>query len=139
MDYSLFVCVHFLYSVPSHYKDAGPILLNKPLNQDSKNVWPQPEYNGSKGVWVNGEAALQKLHGGSDPCIVYCGIIDALQVYDMYKYGEHLWKANLLMQRDISAVSPEDYGSRFVKFMEKCFKSNKNVPIRSNLEPKNIK
>lgn len=79
-------------------------------------------------VWSNGLPALHRLDGQAEPCLIFLGIIDILQTYDMTKTLEHIWKAKLLLQRDISAVNPNLYGNRFLQFMRSCFVQNSDVP-----------
>ncbi|ORX77935.1 SAICAR synthase-like protein [Anaeromyces robustus] len=49
----------------------------------------------------------------------YMGIIDYLSPWDWKKIIEHYFKTLILFQKNISAVSPTDYGKRFFKFVEK--------------------
>jgi len=48
----------------------------------------------------------------------YMGIIDYLAPWDFKKIIEHYFKTIFLFQRNISAVSPKQYGKRFFKFVE---------------------
>jgi len=48
----------------------------------------------------------------------YMGIIDYLSPWDFKKIVEHYFKTIFLFQRNISAVSPTQYGKRFFKFVE---------------------
>jgi len=60
----------------------------------------------------------------------YMGIIDYLAPWDLKKILEHYFKVIFLFQRNISAVSPKQYGKRFYKFVE-----NKIVSAAPTPEP----
>lgn len=56
--------------------------------------------------------------------IYYFGVIDLLTKYNLKKRAEHFWKSIALIasgkrsqRRDISAISPQAYGSRFLHFI----------------------
>ncbi|KAK9845785.1 hypothetical protein WJX81_002291 [Elliptochloris bilobata] len=53
--------------------------------------------------------------------VVYFGIIDVLQEYNMSKRLEHGFKALLADARTISAVDPRQYSRRFQEFMRSVF------------------
>ncbi|EFA85370.1 phosphatidylinositol-4-phosphate 5-kinase family protein [Heterostelium album PN500] len=50
--------------------------------------------------------------------IYYIGLIDTLTTYDMKKRGEHAIKSVLFDKTQISAVSPKDYRTRFIKYIQ---------------------
>ncbi|KAL0483560.1 phosphatidylinositol phosphate kinase [Acrasis kona] len=55
--------------------------------------------------------------------IYFVGIIDLLQQWDSRKQLENLWKGSIHWgdKKNISAVSPKLYASRFLQFVEKSF------------------
>uniref|UniRef100_A0A1D1YJ34 Phosphatidylinositol 4-phosphate 5-kinase n=1 Tax=Anthurium amnicola TaxID=1678845 RepID=A0A1D1YJ34_9ARAE len=53
--------------------------------------------------------------------VLYFGIIDILQDYNMKKKIEHAFKSSKFDPMTISAIEPKLYAKRFVKFMEKVF------------------
>ncbi|TXG47363.1 hypothetical protein EZV62_026657 [Acer yangbiense] len=57
--------------------------------------------------------------------VLYLGIIDILQEYNMTKKMEHAYKSLQFDSLSISAVDPTFYSKRFLEFVEKVF------PVRS--------
>lgn len=53
--------------------------------------------------------------------VLYLGIIDVLQEYNMTKKIEHACKSLKFDPLTISAVDPHLYSTRFIKFLEKVF------------------
>ncbi|CAN6460639.1 unnamed protein product [Victoria cruziana] len=56
--------------------------------------------------------------------VIYLGIIDILQAYNMKKKFEHAFKSLQFDSCSISAVDPKLYASRFKKFIEYVFPTN---------------
>ncbi|KAK8967217.1 Phosphatidylinositol 4-phosphate 5-kinase 1 [Platanthera guangdongensis] len=84
------------------------------------------------GVNMPAQASRRLLReGGSDSSeadlfkaydvVLYLGIIDILQEYNMTKKVEHACKSIKLDPLTISAVEPKLYASRFIAFLEKVF------------------
>lgn len=77
--------------------------------------------------------ALRKLLQGEgpdsaeiDPCevydvVLYLGIIDILQEYDMTKKIERAYKSLKFDPLSISTVEPKLYSKRFISFLKKVF------------------
>ena len=57
----------------------------------------------------------------AEDVVVYMGIIDILQDYNMSKKLEHGWKSFYLDGQAISAVDPVLYSKRFSNFMSDVF------------------
>ncbi|KAK6945598.1 Phosphatidylinositol-4-phosphate 5-kinase, core [Dillenia turbinata] len=55
--------------------------------------------------------------------VLYLGIIDILQEYNLKKKLEHTYKSLRLDPQSISAVEPKLYSRRFIDFLEKVFPS----------------
>lgn len=53
--------------------------------------------------------------------VLYLGIIDILQEYNMTKKIEHAYKSLQFDPLSISAVEPKLYSKRFIEFLEKVF------------------
>lgn len=53
--------------------------------------------------------------------VLYFGIIDILQEYNMTKRAEHAWKSLKCDPLSISSVEPNLYSRRFISFLEKVF------------------
>jgi len=69
--------------------------------------------------------------------VIYFGIIDFLQEYNMRKRLEHQGKAMLYLNKSsISVTNPAAYGTRFRSFMSKLFqaarKNSKEVERRGS-------
>ena len=60
-------------------------------------------------------------HGESHDVVLYFGIIDVLQVYDMGKKLENAYKSFQFEASSISAVDPYAYSRRFRDFMCQIF------------------
>ncbi|XP_009390252.2 phosphatidylinositol 4-phosphate 5-kinase 1-like isoform X1 [Musa acuminata AAA Group] len=84
------------------------------------------------GVNMPAQASWKLLHGEGldttelDPAdvydvVLYFGIIDILQEYNMNKKIEHVCKSLKLDPVSISAVEPKMYKKRFIRFLEKVF------------------
>ncbi|KAK4478680.1 hypothetical protein RD792_014173 [Penstemon davidsonii] len=56
--------------------------------------------------------------------VLYLGIIDILQEYNMSKKIEHAYKSIQFDSVSISAVDPNFYSERFLEFIQKVFPSN---------------
>lgn len=82
---------------------------------------------------VNMPARAQKVHEDMNTelenpntideydVVLYLGIIDILQEYNMSKRVEHAVKSLKFDPLSISAVDPNSYSKRFVKFLESIF------------------
>lgn len=53
--------------------------------------------------------------------VLYMGIIDILQEYNVRKKMEHAYKSLHFDPLAISVVEPKYYAARFIKFLEKVF------------------
>lgn len=53
--------------------------------------------------------------------VLYFGIIDILQEYNITKKLEHAYKSLVFDPLTISAVEPKLYSKRFISFLEKVF------------------
>lgn len=65
----------------------------------------------------------QTFHGVYD-VVLYLGIIDILQEYNMSKKIEHAYKSLQFDSLSISAVDPTFYSRRFLEFIQKVFPTN---------------
>ncbi|KAL3135393.1 hypothetical protein ABBQ32_007577 [Trebouxia sp. C0010 RCD-2024] len=72
-------------------------------------------------VPVAPEEAGDTAQGGSEDVVLYFGIIDILQEYNMSKRFEHSFKSLSHDGSTISAVNPRAYANRFQDFMKKVF------------------
>lgn len=57
----------------------------------------------------------------AEDVVLYLGVIDILQDYNMSKKLEHGWKSFYMDGQAISAVDPVRYSKRFREFMDKVF------------------
>ena len=82
--------------------------------------------------------ALRKKRESGNPTdpdavwsIYYVGIIDVLQRYDFSKKMEHFFKANVrcMDAHGISAVSVQEYATRFLQAMDKYFVWNAKLRL----------
>ncbi|KAH8505720.1 hypothetical protein H0E87_012799 [Populus deltoides] len=70
-----------------------------------------------------GEEEKQTFHEAYD-VVLYLGIIDILQEYNMSKKIEHAYKSLQFDSLSISAVDPTFYSRRFLEFIQKVFPPN---------------
>jgi len=72
---------------------------------------------------IPGEEEKQTFHEAYD-VVLYLGIIDILQEYNMSKKIEHAYKSLQFDSLSISAVDPTFYSRRFLEFIQKVFPPN---------------
>ncbi|DBA84719.1 hypothetical protein WJX77_004824 [Trebouxia sp. C0004] len=72
-------------------------------------------------VPIASEEAGDNAHTSSEDVVLYFGIIDILQEYNMSKRFEHSFKSLSHDGSTISAVNPRAYANRFQDFMKKVF------------------
>ncbi|ESW34790.1 hypothetical protein PHAVU_001G181400 [Phaseolus vulgaris] len=77
----------------------------------------------SRAEQISGKQEQQKLHSVYD-VVLYLGIIDILQDYNMTKKIEHAYKSLHFDSLSISAVDPTFYSHRFLEFIQKVFPPN---------------
>lgn len=71
-------------------------------------------------VFYSDDGGLRATHenGQRGEEIYYLGIIDCLTPYGFVKKAEHFWKGLSHNRSQISPIPPEQYGERFINFME---------------------
>lgn len=72
---------------------------------------------------IPGKDDTQVFHEVYD-VVLYLGIIDILQEYNMSKKIEHAYKSIQFDSISISAVDPTFYSQRFLEFIQKLFPPN---------------
>ncbi|KDP29195.1 hypothetical protein JCGZ_16584 [Jatropha curcas] len=72
---------------------------------------------------IPGKEEKETFHEAYD-VVLYLGIIDILQEYNMSKKIEHAYKSLQFDSLSISAVDPTFYSSRFLEFIQKVFPTN---------------
>ncbi|KAK7267799.1 hypothetical protein RIF29_20478 [Crotalaria pallida] len=72
---------------------------------------------------IPGKQETQMFHEAYD-VVLYLGIIDILQEYNMSKKIEHAYKSLQFDSFSISAVDPTFYSQRFLDFIQKVFPPN---------------
>jgi len=87
--------------------------------------------------WSGGIPAYTK---DGDRLLIYLGIIDILQHYQIMKRAEHAWKAVVYDGSKVSVCKPSFYAKRFLDFMEEeVFHENKNsVQVIRRRSRKNV-
>ncbi|KAK3043028.1 hypothetical protein RJ639_002596 [Escallonia herrerae] len=68
---------------------------------------------------IPGEEERQMFHEVYD-VVLYLGIIDILQEYNIHKKIEHAYKSIQFDSLSISAVNPTFYSQRFLEFIQRC-------------------
>lgn len=72
---------------------------------------------------IPGKEGTQMFHEVYD-VVLYLGIIDILQDYNMSKKIEHAYKSPQFDYLSISAVDPTFYSQRFLEFIQRVFPPN---------------
>lgn len=72
---------------------------------------------------IPGDNQVETFHEAYD-VVLYLGIIDILQEYNMSKKIEHAYKSIQFDSVSISAVDPVFYSERFLEFIRKVFPPN---------------
>ncbi|XP_076947467.1 phosphatidylinositol 4-phosphate 5-kinase 7-like [Bidens hawaiensis] len=84
------------------------------------NMPAQANHKVSQGVSGSSEAELFEVYD----VVLYLGIIDVLQEYNMRKKIEHAYKSFRHDPMSISVADPKFYSKRFFNFLEKVFPPN---------------
>ncbi|URE04768.1 phosphatidylinositol-4-phosphate 5-kinase [Musa troglodytarum] len=141
MDYSLLVGVHFREASASQETDVPCDVnnTNEPTPRLSRTDMDQflcdPTRWASIKLGANMPARVELIvrrtdgesllimepTGGLTDVILYFGIIDILQDYDISKKLEHAYKSIQYDPTSISAVDPKQYSKRFREFIYKVF------------------
>jgi len=77
----------------------------------------------SRAEQISEKQEKRKFHEVYD-VVLYLGIIDILQDYNMTKKIEHAYKSLQFDSLSISAVDPTFYSHRFLEFIQKVFPPN---------------
>ncbi|KAM7464215.1 hypothetical protein LguiA_032336 [Lonicera macranthoides] len=72
---------------------------------------------------IPGKEETQMFHEVYD-VVLYLGVIDILQEYNIHKKIEHAYKSIQFDSLSISAVDPKFYSERFLEFVQKVFPPN---------------
>ncbi|XP_047332750.1 phosphatidylinositol 4-phosphate 5-kinase 4-like [Impatiens glandulifera] len=149
MDYSLLVGLHFretasdgdnVHSVPQTPRDNGDPDSEDPCftRPDMDHLLLDPAGWASIRLGVNMPARVERSERRNDcefqlvgeptgefyDVIVFFGIIDILQDYDITKKLEHAYKSIQYDPTSISAVDPRQYSRRFRDFILKVFEED---------------
>ncbi|KAF2130068.1 SAICAR synthase-like protein [Dothidotthia symphoricarpi CBS 119687] len=82
------------------------------------------------------DGGFQATHEDNTPAeeVYYLGIIDCLTHYSFIKRAEHFFKGLTNTESQISAIPPERYGDRFIKFISGNTKSRELAEREKNNE-----
>ncbi|KAK7284989.1 hypothetical protein RJT34_19744 [Clitoria ternatea] len=80
----------------------------------------------SRAEQIPGKQDKEMFHEAYD-VVLYLGIIDILQDYNMTKKIEHAYKSLQFDSLSISAVDPTFYSRRFLEFIQKVFPPNATI------------
>ncbi|KAI0895227.1 SAICAR synthase-like protein [Annulohypoxylon nitens] len=81
------------------------------------------------GMFYSDDGGLRATHedNSAGEEVYYLGVIDCLTHYGVIKKIEHFWKGLSSDRTQISALPPEEYGDRFIKFMSGITKSQEEA------------
>ncbi|EPE35996.1 SAICAR synthase-like protein [Glarea lozoyensis ATCC 20868] len=98
-----------------------------PMGQSSSRMPDTLEENTTKRdfIFYSDDGGFQATHEDNSPGeeIFFLSIIDCLTHYGTVKKLEHFWKGLSQDKKQISPISPEPYGERFIQFIEGITKS----------------
>ncbi|KAG9237881.1 hypothetical protein BJ875DRAFT_114781 [Amylocarpus encephaloides] len=98
-----------------------------PMGQSSSRMPDTMEENTAKRelVFYSDDGGFRATHEDNSPGdeIFFLSIIDCLTHYGTVKKLEHFWKGLSNDKKQISPISPEPYGERFINFIEGITKS----------------
>ncbi|KAM7531703.1 hypothetical protein LguiB_035113 [Lonicera macranthoides] len=77
----------------------------------------------ARAEYIPGEDETEIFHEAYD-VVLYLGVIDILQEYNIHKKIEHAYKSFQFDSISISAVDPTFYSNRFLEFIQKVFPPN---------------
>ncbi|KAF2459445.1 hypothetical protein BDY21DRAFT_384648 [Lineolata rhizophorae] len=113
----------------------------KPIPMDkSINKMPDDVQEGKKDFYFySDDGGFRATHEDDSPGeeIYYLGIIDCLTYYSLIKRGEHFFKGLTNTESQISAIPPERYGDRFVKFISGITKTRERAEAEKLAESTN--
>ncbi|BDA48811.1 probable phosphatidylinositol 4-phosphate 5-kinase 1 [Coccomyxa sp. Obi] len=84
------------------------------------------ELRAQLGVAVPAMALPEDTSEDPEPVLLFFGIVDFLQHYNLRKRSEHAFKSILMDRRQISCADPKSYADRFCKFMGELFVARGN-------------
>ncbi|OTA88390.1 hypothetical protein M434DRAFT_47115, partial [Hypoxylon sp. CO27-5] len=91
-----------------------------PVGQTSSKMPEElAEGHSRGGLFYSDDGGLRATHEDNTPGeeVYYLGVIDCLTHYGVIKKIEHFWKGLSHDRSQISALPPDEYGDRFIKFM----------------------
>ncbi|KAI9662622.1 MAG: Phosphatidylinositol-4-phosphate 5-kinase [Bathelium mastoideum] len=103
-------------------KELRQIIKNQkpvPMDQTASKM-PEEVLESKKGFYFyQDDGGFRATHEDDRPGeeIYYLGVIDCLTHYDIVKRTEHFWKGLSNPKSQISAIPPEPYGERFIRFI----------------------
>ncbi|CAK0741103.1 hypothetical protein CVIRNUC_001300 [Coccomyxa viridis] len=72
-----------------------------------------------------------------EPCLLFFGIVDFLQQYNLRKKSEHAFKSLVLNSKLISVMDPDSYAERFCKSARDLFVARgMDIDIKNKIKPK---
>ncbi|KAF2100067.1 SAICAR synthase-like protein, partial [Rhizodiscina lignyota] len=104
-----------------------------PMEQAKSGMPDELEEEGTKKgfYFYSDDGGFRATHENDLPGeeIYYLGIIDCLTHYGFIKRAEHFWKGLSSPESQISAVPPERYGDRFVRFINGITKTREAAEL----------
>ncbi|CAK7210218.1 Phosphatidylinositol-4-phosphate 5-kinase [Sporothrix bragantina] len=99
-----------------------------PIGQSS-NKMPDELDDNKQSIFYKDDGGFQATHQDNTPAeeVYYLGVIDCLTHYGIVKKIEHFWKGLSNDGNQISALPPQQYGDRFLKFMSGITMSPEDV------------
>lgn len=91
-------------------------------NKINTNIESEPLLHRTSTVYMEDDGGIHATDENDEelPIIYYMGVIDCLTNYSTIKRLETFWRSLKHKRETISAVPPNEYGDRFLKFMKKA-------------------
>lgn len=139
MDYSLLLGVHDVKKGNSttltklsvfdpKSSNKSELIKTNPRDIDRVNDLPMDVFPGrSKYIFYGHDGGIRATNEENDPMpqIYYLGIIDCLTNYSLKKRLETFWRSLSHTRSTISAIPADEYGNRFIKFIENGMSKDK--------------
>ncbi|KAI8368395.1 hypothetical protein EDC96DRAFT_441502 [Choanephora cucurbitarum] len=102
------------------------IKFANPVQLDSSQLPEQPSDERKYCIFYSEDGGFKSTDEFDDPTdkVYFLGVIDILTPYNFLKRVEHFYKSLTQNKDTISAVKPEAYGKRFIRFIEDTVTSN---------------
>eukprot|EP00735_Rhodelphis_limneticus_P008780 TRINITY_DN2267_c0_g1::TRINITY_DN2267_c0_g1_i1::g.6777::m.6777 TRINITY_DN2267_c0_g1::TRINITY_DN2267_c0_g1_i1::g.6777 ORF type:complete len:498 (+),score=115.43,sp/Q55GN6/Y7588_DICDI/42.69/1e-100,PIP5K/PF01504.13/5.5e-79,LSM/PF01423.17/0.011 TRINITY_DN2267_c0_g1_i1:67-1494(+) len=122
MDYSLLVGLHYKNREDDDRRLSSTSMfkIEHVAEHDTSHHHVEHEHKPSYRSQFQKDDGGMVVEANQEPALLFLGIIDILQIYDIRKKTEHQYKAMFYDENTISVVQPSFYARRFNDFVVRC-------------------